>query len=183
MAGLNDVNVEEIVRRAQDGDHDAFEQLFKRFGRVLFGTIVRVVRDKDSAEEVLQDVFLRIYRKLLTFDHRSSFYAWAYRIAINMSLNRLKSESARREVQIEPSHWESIPSAGDGNKDATFLREATRAAIQKVPPKQRAVLMMRVYDGMDYASVAKTLGCSQGAAKANFHFAMQKLRKYLKDYE
>jgi len=99
-----------------------------------------------------------------------------------MSLNHLKSTHSRRETQLEPAQWQSIPSAGNDTKDAVFLQEATRAAIQKVPPKQRAVLVMRIYDGMDYASVARTLGCSEGAAKANFHHAMQKLRGYLKDY-
>ena len=183
MAELNDSSVEATVKRAQDGDSDAFEHLFRRFGRPLFGTIARIVGDKDSAQELLQDVFLKVYGKLSTFDHRSSFYTWAHRIAVNMSLNHLKSRSSRRETQLEPSQWESMPSAGNDNKDAVFLREATRAAIRKVPPKQRAVLVMRIYDGMDYASVAKTLGCSQGAAKANFHFAMQKLREYLKEYK
>lgn len=182
MAELNDNDIESIVKRAQDGDNDAFEELFKRFGRALFGTIARIVGSKDSAEELLQDVFLKIYRRLSSFDHRSSFYTWAYRIAVNMSLNHLKSQRSRRETQLEPSQWESIPSAVKDGKDAVFLREATRAAIQKVPPKQRAVLVMRIYDGMDYASVAKALGCSEGAAKANFHHAMQKLRGYLKDY-
>ena len=183
MAELNDSNVEETVKRAQDGDNEAFEELFKRFGRALFGTIARIVGDKDSAQELFQDVFLKIYRRLSSFNHRSSFYTWAYRIAVNMSLNHLKSQSSRRETQLEPSQWESMPSAGNDNKDAVFLQEATRAAIQKVPPRQRAVLVMRIYDGMDYATVARTLGCSEGAAKANFHFAMQKLREYLKDYK
>ncbi len=183
MAELNDSNVEQIVKRAQDGDNEAFEHLFKRFGRPLYGTIARIVGDKDSAQELLQDVFLKIYRKLSSFDHRSSFYTWAYRIAVNMSLNHLKSQSSRRETQLEPSQWESIPSTASGDRDAVFLQEAARAAIQKVPPKQRAVLVMRIYDGMDYATVARTLGCSEGAAKANFHFAMQKLREYLKDYK
>ncbi len=183
MAELNDSNVEETVKRAQDGDNEAFEELFKRFGRALFGTIARIVGDKDSAQELLQDVFLKIYRRLSSFNHRSSFHTWAHRIAVNMSLNHLKSQSSRRETQLEPSQWESMPSAGNDNKDAVFLQEATRAAIQKVPPRQRAVLVMRIYDGMDYATVARTLGCSEGAAKANFHFAMQKLREYLKDYK
>ena len=182
MAELNDGNVEKIVRRAQDGDNEAFEQLFKRFGRPLYGTIARIIGDKDSAEELLQDVFLKIYRKLSSFNRRSSFYTWAYRIAVNMTLNHLKSKQSRREALLEPAQWEAVPSTGGEDKDAVFLREATRAAIQKVPPRQRAVLVMRIYDGLDYASVARTLGCSEGAAKANFHFAMQKLRGYLKDY-
>jgi len=182
MTELNDDNIEEIVKRAQDGDNEAFEQLFKRFGRPLYGTIARIIGDKDNAEELLQDVFLKVYRKLSSFNRRSSFYTWAYRIAVNMSLNYLKSKRSHRESHLEPAQLSAIQSAGGEDKDAVFLREATRAAIQKVPPKQRAVLVMRIYDGMDYASVARTLCCSEGAAKANFHFAMQKLRGYLKDY-
>ncbi|MBN1594258.1 MAG: RNA polymerase sigma factor [Candidatus Coatesbacteria bacterium] len=183
MAVMNGTEVDEIVERAQHGDNEAFEQLFARFGKALFTTIVRIVGDVDSAEELLQEAFLRIYRKLSTFDKRSSFYTWAYRIAVNMSLNYLKSKASRKETQLEPELWDSIPAPDVTEKDAVFLQEATRVAIQKIPPRQRAVLVMRVYDGMDYAEVAKTLGCSQGAAKANFHFAMQKLKKHLKEYE
>ncbi len=182
MVELNDNNIEEIVKRAQDGDNEAFEQLFRRFGRPLYGTIARIIGDKDNAEELLQDVFLKIYRKFSSFNRGSSFYTWAYRIAVNMSLNYLKSKRAHRESQLEPAQLDAVPSSGGEDKDAVFRREATRAAIQEVPPRQRAVLVMRIYDGLDYASVARTLGCSEGAAKANFHFAMQKLRGYLKDY-
>ena len=99
-----------------------------------------------------------------------------------MSLNHLKSSKSRRETKLPPEAWDAIPSGRKDDKDNVFLKEATLAAIQKVPPRQRAVLVMRIYDDMDYASIAGTLGSSVGAAKANFHFAMQKLRNYLKDY-
>jgi len=182
MARRNEDEVDDIVRRAQKGDDQAFEHLFERFGRPLYGTIERIVGDRDGAEELLQDVFLKIYQKLVSFDHRSSFYTWAYRIAVNMSLNHLKSRQSRRETLLEPGQWAEVHSTSVADKDAVLIQEAARAAINKVPPRQRAVLVMRIYDGMDYATVAKTLGCSEGAAKANFHHAMQKLRKYLKDF-
>jgi len=182
MARRNENEVNDVVRRAQEGDGQAFEHLFKQFGRPLYGTIERIVGDRDGAEELLQDVFLKIYQKLGSFDHRSSFYTWAYRVAVNMSLNHLKSRQSRRETRLEPEQWAARRSTSDRDEDAGLMREATRAAIQKVPPRQRAVLVMRIYDGMDYATVAKTLGCSEGAAKASFHQAMQKLRKYLKDF-
>lgn len=175
-------DVEQLVGKAKNGDGDAFEQLFKRFGRSLFTTILRIVRNYDDAEEVLQESFLKMHRRLASLRTTSGFYSWAYTISVNTSINFLKSRDSRRESQLERTQWDSIAAPADCGGETAMIREAVQSAIEKVPPKQRAVLVMRVYDGMDYASIARTLGCSEGAAKANFFHAMNKLRKYLSDY-
>ena len=170
-----------LVRAAQAGDREAFGWLVTRHQRAIYHLCYRYAGDHDAATDLAQDVFLRAYRSLGTFKQESAFATWLYRIAVNLCLNRV---SARR-LSTEPLDEQSPPPAPDANVAEELVREErsarVREAVNRLPEKQRATLILQVYHELPQAEISRILGTSVGAVKANFFHAVRNLRRLLGD--
>lgn len=170
---------EDLVRAAAAGDRAAFDLLVVRHQRQLFQLCYRFVGNREDAAELAQDAFVRAYRGLSTFKGDARFTTWLHRITVNVCLNRLALRRPAHEplVDIERAPGSSEP------QDAAVLRHEraarVRAAIARLPERQRATLILRVYHDLPHEEIARILGSSAGAAKANFCHALGKLRKLL----
>jgi RNA polymerase sigma-70 factor (ECF subfamily) len=172
---------EAIVRAVVGGSRDAFSIIVERHRRSVYQLCYRYVANHEDASDLAQEVFLRAFRGLSRFKGQASFRTWLYRIAVNACLNRVAVKSHAREPVEESRHAD--PRAPDPS--AAVLREETRrrvrAAIARLPKRQRAVLLLRVYQELPHQEIASILGGSAGAVKANFFHALGNLRKLLQE--
>lgn len=161
------------------GRGEAFDLIVARHQRAVYQLCYRFVHNHEDAADLSQDVFVRAYRGLPRFKRDSAFATWLYRIGVNACLNRVavkrpptESIDAARHVDLsEPDPLQQVV-------QAERVLEL-RAAIAKLPPKQRATLVLRVYQELTHEEIAQILGTTVGAAKANFFHAVGHLRRLL----
>ena len=169
-----------LVRATLDGDREAFDELVRRHQRHVYHLCYRFAGNHEDASDLAQDVFIRAYKGLRGFKGESTFATWLYRIGVNVCLNRVASRTASRTVAFE--HFDRL-AAGTERADGALLRDEraaeVRAAIARLPPKQRAALILRVYHELPHDEIAEVLGSSVGAVKANFFHALANLKKQL----
>ena len=157
-----------------------FTAIIKKYQEKLYWHIRRMVVDHDDANDVLQNVFIRVWNGLENFREDAQLYTWLYRIATNESLSFL--EQQKRKSSVSLSDVESGLSnrlKADKHFDATKLEWKLQLAIQQLPEKQRVVFNLRYYDEMPYEEMSRVLDTSEGALKASYHHAVKKIEDFI----
>jgi RNA polymerase sigma-70 factor (ECF subfamily) len=180
----------ELIKRFKDGDETGFDELVRRYQQRVYALLYRLVRNPEDAYELAQDAFVRAFRALPRFQGRSSFYTWLYRIAANLAFSFIRSRRremvhARTDEQLDEEAAMNLPSLKTPEADfrQSRLRAAIGAAVTALPERQRAIFVMRQYDGLTNNEIAQVLTCPVGTVKANYFFAMKKLQKALKAWQ
>ncbi len=163
------------IVRFKSGDEVLFQEIVNSYGERLYNIVFRILRNEDDAEEIVQETFVRAYLKRKGFKGRSSIYTWLVRIAYNLSLNFIKKRKPMSELSPDLTTGDSPESKLERQEVA----EQIDKAIGHLPPKQRAVFMLRFYEDMSYKNIVKILKCKEGTAKALYHFAAEKLSNEL----
>lgn len=170
-----------LLERARTGDSEAREQLVRRYLPDVFRAAVRVLGDRDLAEDAAQDAFVNALNGLSRFRGEASFRTWLLRIAINAARSVGRRNGRRREVSLlladnEPS------SRPDPARHAVNVTEVERVehALGGLPTKQRLAVALRAQQGLSYAEIAGALKCSEGAARVNYHLGIKRLRELLR---
>jgi RNA polymerase sigma-70 factor (ECF subfamily) len=162
------------------GRRDAFDVIVERHQRSVYQLCYRFVNNHEDASDLAQDVFVRAFKGLRNFKNESSLGTWLYRVGVNTCLNRL----AARRTRTEPIDASPRVDTRAVDPLANIVRDerlaVVRMAIAKLPPKQRATLMLRVYEELSHEEIARVLGSSVGAAKANFFHALGNLKRLLR---
>ena len=170
---------EELVRACVSGDRRAFDRLVERHQRQVYRLCHRFVGNHEDASDLSQDTFVRAYRALPTFEEAARFTTWLHRIAVNVCLNRL---ALKRPVHQAVENLTALRS-DDEDSDARLMRQEraarVRQAIARLPEKQRATVILRMYHDLPHVEIAAILGSSVGAAKANLFHALANLRRQL----
>jgi RNA polymerase sigma-70 factor, ECF subfamily len=169
----------ELVAACLDGRPGAFDVIVERYRRTVYQLCYRFVANHEDASDLSQDVFLRAYRGLGTFRGQSSLGTWLYRISVNVCLNRVSSKALQTEPIEERVH---VDTRAESPADRVLRGERAqrvRAAVAKLPRKQRATLILRIYHEMSHREIADIVGSSVGAVKANVFHALQNLKKLL----
>lgn len=166
-----------LVEAFRTGRREAFDVIVERHRRQVYLVCYRFAGSHEDAADLAQDVFVRAFRGLKTFKGAAALSTWLHRIAVNTALNRAALKRPVTEpIGAEPHADTSRPSAFDTIARAETI-EAVRNAIRRLPPRQRATLILRVYHDLSYEGIARVLGSSVGAAKANVFHALTNLRK------
>ncbi len=164
-----------LVNMARDGDDGAFEDLVRLHQKAVYAFVYRLSGNGDDAAEVVQNAFIKAYRSMGRFRGESSFKTWLYRIAVNTFKNHLRDEARRKHLPID----EKVLPSGD-DVFATVSERQKRGMVQRamsdLPPRQREALVLRINEGYRFSEVADIMKCSVGAAKANYHQAVRKLK-------
>ena len=134
--------------------------------------------DADAAD-VTQRAFVRMYKSLSSFRGDSSFRTWAYRITINLALNHIRDNRREKASDIDDDALTTEP-VGTGRMERSERSRRLREAIEALPPKQRMVIELRIYDELPFREVAELAGCTENAAKVNFHHGMKRLRSVMR---
>lgn len=159
----------------------AFKQLSIKYGKAIYVQVYRMVRNDEQTKDVVQNILIKIWTNLSSFRQDSSLYSWIFRIAHNEALNFLQKEKRRATVSLDTSIVQIIP----GNQILDLLgpekiTELLMQAIQSLPEKQALVFQLKYFQELKYTEIADLTGTSEGALKASFHLASQKIEEFLK---
>jgi RNA polymerase sigma-70 factor (ECF subfamily) len=176
---VGDPSEVELVAACLDGRPGAFDVIVERHRRTVYQICYRFVANHEDASDLSQDVFLRAYRGLRTFRGQSSLGTWLYRIAVNVCLNRVSVKTVKTEPIEDQVHLDTKAESAADRVLRGERAERVRAAVAKLPRKQRATLILRIYREMSHREIAAVVGSSVGAVKANVFHALQNLRKLL----
>jgi RNA polymerase sigma-70 factor, ECF subfamily len=179
VPSLHSADEAELVRAAVGGSSAALDVLVERHRRSIYQLCYRYVGNHEDASDLAQDVFVRACRSLARFKGHASLRTWLYRIAVNVCLNRVTAKRLVTEPIEETRHVDRR-AVDPGRALLRAEQQArVRAAIARLPNRQRAVLVLRVYQELPHQEIARIVGSSVGAVKANFFHALGNLRKLL----
>lgn len=177
-----------LTQRVARGDEEALGHLYDRFGQAVYSLCLRIVRDSATAEELTQEVFVRLWRSAASFDaQRGRLSTWLLRIAHNLALNEIRRRQSR-PVTAPDADWEAESatladtSAESDPAQLAALREramAVRAALAKLPEAQRVAIELAFFGGLSQAEVAAALGDPLGTVKSRIRVGLQRLRELL----
>ncbi|MCI0657640.1 MAG: RNA polymerase sigma factor [Acidobacteria bacterium] len=166
----------ELVRRFQEGDEGAFDQLVEAHRREIYRLAYRLLGNHADADDMAQEAFLRIYRSLGRFRGEASFRTWATRIVLNLVTDRRRELATHRPTSLEELGPAEHPF--EAGKQGGFMQEEVlRRAVGRLPKRQRETLILRVFQEMKFQEIAAVMGCTVGTAKANFFHALRGLRQ------
>jgi len=168
----------ELMERFRSGERAAFDQLVRRHQKQLWRLARRYVKRDADAADVTQQAFVRAFKGSAAFRGTSSVRSWLYRIAINCALSWLRDHKREQPSEIDDDAL-SATNPAPAQMIATQDHAALRGAIEKLPPKQKLVLELRVFDDLSFKEVAELAECTENTAKVNFHYAVKKLRELL----
>ena len=172
----------ELLRQFKDPTQKekAFTAIIKKYQEKLYWHVRRMLVDHDDTNDVLQNMFIKVWKSLDNFREDSQLYTWLYRIATNECLTFLEQQKRKQVVSLsDVESGLSNKIKADENFDANKLEWKLQLAIQQLPEKQRMVFNLRYYDEMPYEEMSRVLETSEGALKASYHHAAKKVEDYM----
>jgi RNA polymerase sigma-70 factor (ECF subfamily) len=170
----------ELVLQTQQGSQAAFEELVRNHQRMIHSLTFRMTGSPADAEDLAQETFIRAYEQIGTFRGAAKFSTWLYRIAVNACLNWRQSEARRFQLQAQAAGEISAQHAnGDNSPAESQSSQQVQAALLKLPAKQRAAIVLTIYDGLNHAEAAQALGCSETTVSWRVFAARRKLKRWL----
>ena len=191
-----DPSDEELLRRFTEGDADAFAELVRPFERPLYNFILRSVRRRDRADELLQDVFMKVVQRSADFKGNSKVSTWIYTIARNLCIDHSRKMVFRRHKSLDaPGRSTSSDegptlldrqAASGAEPDRAALAEDLKvriaAAVEELPEEQKDVFLMRHVQGMKFKEIAEVVGVPENTVKSRMRYALERLQRALADY-
>jgi RNA polymerase sigma-70 factor, ECF subfamily len=182
VTGPHDPDLD-VVKRLQAGDEAAFDEIMARYRRPILSFVYRMLNDAQEAEDVAQEVFVRVYRNARRFDPRALFSTWLFQIARNAALDRAKSRSRSGFFQSLEVSDEKVPMIGKNPAEELQSLEVSgqiAAAVAELPEEQRAALVLAEYEGRSYEEIAAIMKCSEKSVDSRLYRARQFLRERLR---
>lgn len=177
----------EAVRLAQQGDASAFECLYRLHSRRVFALCLSMLKNRVEAEDVTQETFLKVFRKIHTFHGGSAFATWLYRVTVNQVLMRLRKKKVPHtsleeimESNEETSAIQQKLGGPDLRLNGSIDRVTLERALDQLPPGYKASFVLHDIQGFEHSEIGDILGCSSGNSKSQLHKARQRLRQLLR---
>ncbi len=195
MSDASSVSDESLLARYRRGDVDAFRALVRRHQRPLYNFALRQVRAPSTAEDIVQDVFVRVVQNVETFKEEARFTTWAYTIARNLCIDHLRKGIHRRHASLDaPSGPDSdrsalvdrLPSSGPGADRSAIgneLRGHLVHAVEALPDDQREVFLMRQVGELPFKEIAEIVGVGENTVKSRMRYALERLQTALSEFE
>jgi len=193
LAGASALSDADVMLRVKAGDQSAFDYLVQKYRRPLVSFMYRMARNTAAAEDLAQEVFLRVYRSRATYEASAKFTTWLYRIATNLAVNHARDtrhERPEATVSLDEPDEETgttfeLPDSGMTAEQTMIRRErmlAIRSKVEALPERQRLAVIMHKYQQMDYKQIAEVLKLSESATKSLLFRAYETLRDQLKEF-
>jgi RNA polymerase sigma-70 factor (ECF subfamily) len=194
-----EVTDEVLMMRFQGGDQSAFARLVRRHKTPVYNFILRSVRTREVAEDLVQDVFVKVVQNAAEFKHEARFSTWAYTIARNVCIDHLRKAALRRHPSLDQAannnSGEDGPTLGERIADSHFTAAADRVAIgselgqritravEELPPEQREVFLLREIANVPFKEIAEIVGVPENTTKSRMRYALERLQQALAEYE
>src|SRR5436190_3182855 len=181
-----------LVRRSQDGDIGAYDELIRRYQERVYATVYHMTSNHEDANDLTQETFIKGFQALKSFKGDSSFYTWVYRIAVNKTINFLKQRKNKTHMSLNDLDFNAendpdlvaLISDKTPRRDAnlTELQEKLNAAMLKLSPVHRLVVTLHDVQGLSHDEIGKIMDCNIGTVRSRLFYARQQLQAYLSDY-
>ncbi|MGQ9646055.1 MAG: sigma-70 family RNA polymerase sigma factor [Thermodesulfobacteriota bacterium] len=181
-----DVHEIQVISRCQQGDREALKEIFNQYRQRVYRIAYGVVREREEALDIVQEVFIKLFRSIGQFKGKSQFYTYLYRMAINTAIDH-----SRKMKKIPPSsaeEEEGFQLSDDAERrpdrilDHKELEEKVNWATDQLSPEQKAALLLREVEGLSYQEIAEAMGCSIGTVMSRLHYGRKKVQELLKSY-
>lgn len=169
---------QKTIQKAAKGDRVAFRQLVLEHSHAMFRLAWRLTADEQAAEDIVQEAFIKAWRKLGEFRMDASFKSWLHRITVNCAMDHLRKHSRRSQFETEETGWEHADHgamAADTGKQIDISTH-TRAAMMELSPSERTALLLKHYEGHSIKEIAQIMDTTTGACKQNIFRAVKKMR-------
>jgi RNA polymerase sigma-70 factor (ECF subfamily) len=180
---------QDLIRFAQTGNIEALSVIYEKYSRRVFNICLRMIRDRSDAEDLTQDVFVQLFRKIHTFRGQSAFSTWLHRLAVNMVLMEIRSRKSHRyalvPIEVKSDEDESLYDPfgrEDLNLRGSVDRILLQDALEELPPGYRVVFLLHDVHGYEHQEIAEILSCSVGNCKSQLHKARLKLRRLIESH-
>jgi len=182
------VNLEEteMISRCQRGDQEALKEIFDKYNKKVYRIAYGVVRQREEALDIVQEVFIKLFRSIKNFKGRSHFYTYLYRMVMNTAIDHARKtgkqtiSSLDQEGSFQPS--DDLEKGPERILLQKELEERVRLAMDKLPAEQRAALIFRDVEGLSYQEMTEAMGCSIGTVMSRLHYGRKRIQELLKDY-
>jgi RNA polymerase sigma-70 factor (ECF subfamily) len=167
----------ELVEKFVTGDETAFNLLVRKYQKKIYWHARQMLGDHLDADEVTQEVLIVLYKKLRTFNYKSSLYTWIYKIVTTRSLNQIRRKKFKKWITFENYEDNALVSHHDIIEDIANKEKIAHVnkVLEKLPPKQRQIFVMRIFDQLSYEEISEITGKSVGGLKANYFHALKKV--------
>jgi len=175
-----------VIKRAQAGDMVAFEEIVRNYEERVLMIAIKIAKNEQDAEDIAQNVFITIFRKINTFGFKSSFYSWLYRITMNTAFNHIKTRKYDDFLTNENDDEKNYAVSEDNSThilEEEVFQRTLKNALNELPEKQRTVFVMKYDQQLKIKEIASILDLHQGTVKKYLFRANEKLRKLLKPYK
>jgi RNA polymerase sigma-70 factor (ECF subfamily) len=187
---LAELSDRDLVRRCQRGRLEAYSELVTRYRNRVYALAFGMVRNEQDATDLCQETFVKGWQAIRGFKRNASFYTWLYRITTNLCIDHVRRRDRRPTVEFQEevdadtdAGMEVPPSNQPLPTDEVWrreLRELIETAMERLSPEHRVVVQLREFDGLDYAGIAKVVGCSMGTVMSRLHYARKEMQKLLR---
>ena len=172
----------EILSKFQEEKtrNEAFNMLLKKYQQKIYWHVRRMVIDHDDSDDLVQDVFIKVWKNLAGFRNDAQLYTWMYRIATNECITFLNKKKQKNNISLDDVSYELAETLADSTYfNGDLAQRKLQEAILTLPDKQRMVFNMKYFDNMKYEEMSQVVGTSVGALKASFHLAVKKIEAFL----
>jgi RNA polymerase sigma-70 factor (ECF subfamily) len=187
---VRELSEAEAIQRAQQGDAEAFERIYRLHNRRVYALCLRMVGNTAEAEDLTQEAFLQLFRKIGTFRGESAFSTWLHRLAVNVVLMRLRKKTLAEtslDETTEPDEDAGGPRKDIGGPDLRLSGSVDRVnlerAVERLPPGYRSIFVLHDVQGYEHNEIAVIMNCSIGNSKSQLHKARMRLRELLQEAE
>ena len=176
----------EMISRCQQGDQEALKEIFDKYHKKVYRIAYGVVRQREEALDIVQEVFIKLFHSIKNFKGRSHFYTYLYRMVMNTAIDHARKtgkqtiSSLDQEGSFQPS--DDLEKGPERILLQKELEERVKLAMDKLPAEQRAALIFRDVEGLSYQEMTEAMGCSIGTVMSRLHYGRKRIQELLKDY-
>lgn len=176
------VSDKDLLENYRTNPDSGFQKIVERFQERVYWQIRRLVKNHEDSADIMQNVFIKVWKALPEFREEAALYTWIYRIAFNETHTFLTRESKTKTVDLDPPLFENAIEVNGKNYSPEEIEELFNKAIETLPEKQKLVFNLKYFDELKFTEIEEMLGTSVGALKASYHLAVKKIESFLKDY-
>jgi RNA polymerase sigma-70 factor (ECF subfamily) len=173
---------EELLDFYQNNGSVGFQKIVKQFQERVYWQIRRMTKNHQDTEDVMQNVFIKVWNALPKFKGDSALYTWIYRIAFNETSTFLTKSTKTRTVDIDPPLYQDLVAVEGRSYSGDEMEKILYSAIESLPEKQQHVFRLKYLDDLKFREIAVLLNQSEGGLKANYHHAVKKIEEFIKNY-
>jgi RNA polymerase sigma-70 factor (ECF subfamily) len=181
-----DINEAQLISRCQQGDQEALKEIFNQYHQKLYRIAYGVVRHREEALDIVQEVFIKLFRSIHQFKGKSRFYTYLYRMTMNTAIDHTRKMKKVPPLSMDEEEGFQLSDDADKRPDRILdhkeLEAKVKWSMDQLSPDQKAVLIFREVEGLSYQEIAEATGCSIGTVMSRLHYGRKKVQELLKDY-